>query len=285
VKRVLARGAILVLAGHLAAADAKAQILINEYFTNGDWTLFEQSDDGLFSQCVAKKSAAEGNTRIQLGRNLHGENFLLVYGINQLIEPGQTEGKGRLLINGKDPQDYSGMYINDSVAEPGSKYISIFLASGFIDKLATANSVTVELARGQVKHGLKGSKEIIDRFDPCMDFALSKEGVSPALLPAGTTVNDIDNIAGAYLVRGRNPNGKYYYGTGDVSYLPGSLQVNWQWADKTEAKGTLALAGNAMTAAVEGLADPVHYTIGRDGIWRGTWSNGQGIEIMVPKRD
>jgi hypothetical protein len=265
-------------------APASAEVLITDYFSNADWSLYEQTDDGLFSQCLAKKAAEQDKTRLQIGRNIWGDDFLLVYGINKLIAKDQTEGKGRLLIDGKEAYDYSGMYIYDSAVEQDTKYITIFLARDFMPKLAAASSLTIEFAKGKVKHSLKGSEEIIDRLDPCMDQALSKEGEAPPTLPAGTTVMDIDNIAGAYQVRGRNPNGKYYYGTGDVSYLPGLLQVNWRWSDKTEAKGTITTTGNVAITAVEGLDAPAIYTIGRDGVWRGTWSNGQGIEIMVPQR-
>ncbi len=278
----------LCCAGSLLTAvstPASAEVLITDYFSNGSWSLYEQSDDGLFSQCLAKKNTEENQTRLQLGRNIWGDDFLMVYGISKLIAADQTEGKGRLLIDGKDAFDYSGAYIYNSVAEAGTKYITIFLARDLMPKLAVASSLTIEFAKGKVKHGLKGSQDIIDRLNSCMDLALSKEGAAPPTLPTGTTVMDIDNIAGSYQVRGRNPNGKYYYGTGDVIYLPGLLQVKWVWNDKTEAKGTITTTGNVAIAAVEGLDSPAIYTIGRDGVWRGTWSNGQGIEIMVPRRN
>lgn len=268
----------------VSPATASADVLITDFFTTPGWVLYEQTDDGLFSQCIAKKTATEDNTRIQIGRNLYGEDFVLVYGINNLVEQGQTSGSGRILINGKESFDYSNSSIYDSVAEPGSKYISIFLNRGFIEKLAAANFLTVEFPRGRVKHGLKGSKATIERFDPCMDSGLAKDGGVLPIQPAGTTTMDIDNVAGAYLVRGRNPNGNYYYGTADVSYLPGLLQVKWVWTDKTESKGTITTTGNVAIATIDGLDAPAIYTIGNDGIWRGTWSNGQGTEIMVPKR-
>lgn len=412
--------AACLLAG--LAVPASAQVAVTEFYANKGWTLVEQTDDGYFSQCLAKKLETESNTRLQLGRSLFGDDFVLVYGINDLISPGETEGKGRLLINGKEAYTYSGMGIYDSAAEPGSKYISIFLADGFIAKLASANSLVIEFARGKIKHGLKGSRDIIERLDPCMDSALAKENpgdtalkvpdgwlsgpadagtylavelpqqadgakrliglvprggstfdirlrgdaaemgfpISPAngalrrfaasvsfsgapamsviatiqgrnidlpglmpgnlqaipssgsltitslepgddltitvnltadvaagvtaLLGDGTSPMDIDNLAGKYLVRGRNPNGKYYYGDGEVSYLPGLIQLKWVWRNKTEMSGTASIDGNIVNAVVKDMADPVIYTVGKDGIWRGLWSRGQGTEIMVPKK-
>ena len=262
---------------------ARADVVITDYFSNGNWNLFEQADDGLFSQCLAKKLATENNTRLQIGRSMWGDDFVLVYGINNLVEPDQTKGKGRILINGTDAFDYDGMSIYDSVAEPGSKYISIFLANGFIEKLAAANFLVVEFAKGRVKHGLKGSKSVIEKIDGCMDSGLARDGGTTPIQPAGTTSIDIDNMAGSYLVRGRNPNGKYYYGTAGVNYLPGLIEVKWLWTDKTESRGTITTTGNVAIATIEGLNAPAIYTIGNDGIWRGTWSNGQGSEIMVPK--
>jgi hypothetical protein len=175
------------------------------------------------------------------------------------------------------------MSIYDSVAEPGNKYIWISLANGFVSKLAAANSLVVEFPRGRVKHSLKGSRAIIEKFDACMDSALVKDGGATPIQPAGTTSMDIDNFAGSYLVRGRNPNGKYYYGTAEVSYLPGLLSVKWLWTDKTESKGTITTTGNVAIATIDGFSAPAIYTIGNDGIWRGTWNNGQGSEFMVPK--
>lgn len=262
---------------------ARADVVITDYFSNANWSLFEQTDDGLFSQCLAKKLAAENNTRLHIGRSMWGDDFVLVYGINNLVAPDQTKAKGRILVNGTEAYDYDGMSIHDSVAEPGSKYISIFLANGFIEKLAAANSLVIEFAKGRVKHGLKGSKAIIEKFDGCMDSGLARDGGATPIQPAGTTSMDIDNFAGSYLVRGRNPNGKHYYGTAVVNFLPGLLAVKWLWTDKTESKGTITITGNVAIATVEGLNAPAIYTIGNDGIWRGTWSNGQGSEIMVPK--
>jgi hypothetical protein len=404
-----------------------------EFYRSAIWTMHQQYWKHAFDACVAERNDFDDGRRLSIGRAITGEDFIMVHHMKSLINPSDATLAGKVWINGKTPYDFSGVKPFDSVSTPGEKYVTIYLANGFVEQFAKANSVEIEFSGGRSKHGLKGSRDVILRLDSCMDQGLVRElepeaqAVPPLRVPlswfAGTStdetrsrfiatklpktdtfpevflayveanpgrfdirlrqdeaslsarvepaangskrfavnalVNDkpafatlahmtgnnvdiidvpaadlmklatagtltlvpldpsqpkpavitltaaasfgagaisnpapqaaapsgptLEGLAGSFYVRGRNPDGKLYFGTADTVVEGGNLRINWKWSNGKTDTAVASLLQNVVTAVVTGYTAPAIYTIGKDGTWRGTWDNGKATEAMVPK--
>lgn len=430
VMRFAAPTTLALLTAALSAPAAQAQQALEyDYLSQPGWLLAQQYVGPAFDACIARKTNPDNNRTLTIGRSMSGDDYIFVHNIADLIAPGETKVKGKVWINGKTPYDFSDQQVYDSAMFPGQKYITIYLANGFINQFAKANSVDVEFTNGRSSHGLKGSSNIIGKLDKCMDDGLTTERgtAAPAftapqgwtagtpaeghgtryiyielpliagqppntkfymaivdtgagrfelrfrtdpaalatrvdlnstdarriassvglrgqasfstlaalqgsntdildILPAdlarlsgtgflhlealdpGSTIKldipflgdissgpaammqvatpkplSIETLTGRYYVRGRNPNGNYYYGSAETQVENGTLRINWSWTNGKTDTGQANLVSNLLTAVVPGFADPVLYTIGKDGVWRGTWDKGRASEYLVPK--
>lgn len=109
----------------------------------------------------------------------------------------------------------------------------------------------------------------------------------PAAISTGASAAQqgltIDALAGNFNVRGRNPNGNYYYGTAATTVEAGNLRITWTWSNGKVDTAVANLVQNVLTAVIAGYDSPAIYTIGKDRVWRGTWDNGRASEVVVPK--
>ena len=419
---------LLALTG--AAATAQAQSITSYDFHKGqNWLLMQQYWGIHFDTCLAEKTELENGHRLSIGRAISGSDFVFVHGVNTLIAPNEATVAGKVWINGKDGYDFSNVAVYDSTAYPGQKYVTIYLANGFIDQFAKANTVEIEFSQGRSKHSLKGSRDIISRLNECMDAGLQREFDAPSPPPrtplnwtagnsleghggrylsikippaAGAPANlqmwmayaengqgrydirfrdtetgaqtrvdmgaanskrfaanilingapafatlvvfngnnadildvpgqdlvklgaagtmtikaldgsqpdgvitlstdaafgpgaitaatsapaapGIEQLAGSYYVRGRNPSGAYYYGTAETVMESGNLRINWTWSNGKTDTGLASMVQNTLTAVIPGFSAPAIYVIGKDRTWRGTWDNGRASEVLVPK--
>ena len=409
---------------------AAAEVTEWEYHASPEWKLVEQYVDNSFDACIARRQQFEGDQRFSIGRRITGDDFVFVEGMQNYVGPTEGQAAGKVYINGKTGYDFSNQTVLENPVFPGTKYITIYLADGFIDNLASANFITVEFSKGTTRHGLKGSKNIISQMNACMESGLNREmapavqqlsapkgwtaGVSdqgqggryivtelPPLagaafgqklffayaengqgridirirdsaqgaarkvdpnssgakrMAAGVSLNNqqafssmvvyegtaidvtdvapadiaklslagpltiqsleanskdridvsfsadaamgaasmqgpsgpatltLESLAGKYWVRGRNPDGKPYTGTADAFMENGALRINWVWRNQKTDTAVANLVSDLLTAVVTGLNDPALYKIGKDGVWRGTWNKGQGLEWMVRQR-
>ncbi len=421
-------GAIaLSLLPNFAAAQS---ITSYDYYKAPNWLLMQQYLGIYFDTCLAEKNDVEDGHRLSVGRAISGSDFIFVHGINDLIRPDQTVVAGRVWINGRDGYDFSNVEIYDSAAYPGQKYVTIYLANGFIDQFAKANTVEIEFSQGRSRHSLRGSRDIITRLNECMDAGLQREFDAPAPAPrtplnwtagvsqsgsggnyiaialpavhglggtkhwlayaengqgrfdirvrdsepglatkldigsatakraaASLLINStpalaslmvvdgnsldildvpaadlaklgvagpllikpldpsaspeitvtltadaafgpgaitaaasgqsqklsVDALVGKFNVRGRNPNGNYYYGTAETTMESGNLKIIWTWSNGKVDTAVANLVQNVLTAVITGYDAPAVYTIGKDRVWRGSWDNGQATEVVVPK--
>jgi hypothetical protein len=404
-----------------------------EFYRSAIWTMHQQYWKHAFDACVAERNDFDDGRRLSIGRAITGEDFIMVHHMKSLINPGDETVAGKVWINGKTPYDFSGVKPFDSVAVPDEKYVTIYLANGFVQQFAQANTVEIEFTGGRSKHSLRGSRDVIQRLDACMDQGLTRElePAAPAAPPlrvplnwfAGTStdasasrfiaiklpatatfpdvylayseastgrfdirlradepsiatrvdpaatgsqrfavnvlVNDkpvfatlaqmngnnvdivdvpaadlmkltavgtltivpldpsqpkpavltltadasfgagaiaspiqevaaptglsLGGLVGSFYVRGRNPDGKLYFGTADTVMEGATLRINWKWSNGKTDTAVANLLQNVVTAVVTGYTAPAIYTIGKDGTWRGTWDNGKATEAMVPK--
>jgi hypothetical protein len=418
---------VLSVLPNLAAAQS---ISTYDYYKASNWLLMQQYLGIYFDTCLAEKSDMEDGHRLSIGRAISGSDFIFVHGVNDLIRPNQTVVAGKVWINGRDGYDFSNVEIYESTAYPGQKYVTIYLANGFIDQFARASTVEIEFSQGRSRHSLKGSRDIISRLNECMDAGLQREFDAPAPAPrtplnwtagvsqsgsggnyiaialppvrglggtkhwlayaengqgrfdirvrdaeaglaskvdigsatanraaANLTLNgspalaslmvidgnaldvldvpaadlaklsvagslvikpldptaspvitmtltanaafgpgaitaatsgqsqklSIDALVGKFHVRGRNPNGNYYYGTAETTMDSGNLKITWMWSNGKVDTGVANLVQNVLTAVITGYDAPAVYTVGKDRVWRGSWDNGQATEIVVPK--
>jgi len=401
-----------------------------DFLKTAEWYMAQQYVGPVFDACIARKTTTESGRTLTIGRNISGDDFIFLHNINDLIMPLDTKVAGKVWINGKTPYDFSDMTVSDSVMTPGQKYVVIFLANGFINQFAKANSVDIEFSLGRSTHRLKGSSNIIGKLDTCLDQGLANErleakpaftaptgwtagtpseghgtryiytelplivgqppktkfymaivdtgagrfelrfrtdpatfatrvdlgaadarriaasvglrGQTPfstlaALQGANTDILDIlpadlaklgsmgilhlealdpgstikldipflgemaagptamlapaadkpltlETLSGKYYVRGKNPNGGYYYGDAETLLENGTLRINWSWRNGKSDTGQANLVTNVLTAVVPGFNDPVIYSIGKDGVWRGSWDKGRALEYLAPKQ-
>lgn len=426
------RNSILALALLWTPSLAAAQSMSTyDYYKAPNWLLMQQYAGIYFDTCLAEKNEMEDGHRLSIGRAISGNDFIFVHGINDLVPGGQSVVAGKIWINGRDGYDFSNVEVYDSTAYPGQKYVTIYLANGFIDQLAKANTVEVEFPQGRSRHSLKGSSDIIGRLNDCMDAGLQREFEAPPPAPrtplnwtsgqsqsgsggnyiaialpsvqglgsaaqhwlayaengqgrfdirlrdseaglaskldigsasakraaanilvngapalaslmvidgssldildvpasdlaklgvagqliikpldptvapditttltadaafgpgaiaagasAGPQPLGIEALAGNFNVRGRNPNGNYYYGTATTALENGNLRITWTWSNGKTDTAVANLVQNVLTAVITGYSSPAVYTIGKDRVWRGTWDNGRASEVAVPK--
>ena len=88
----------------------------------------------------------------------------------------------------------------------------------------------------------------------------------------------IAGIEGDYNVSGTNPNGNSYSGTARIWKSGEQYFMSWSIGSQSfSGKGYR----NGDTLTIDwGQSSPVIYKIGADGILRGTWSNGNGLEDL-----
>jgi hypothetical protein len=424
---------ILVLFGCKAAVAQSVTPV--EYYKSAAWTMYQQYWKGVFDACVAEHDVLDEGRRFSIGRAITGEDFIMVHNMKSLFFEGTETLSGKVWINGKTPYDFSGVKPFDSVSVAGEKYVTIYLANGFVDQFAKALNVEIEFTNGRSKHSLRGSRDVITRLNECMDTGLNREMDAPVptapamrtplgwtagastsgnaeryivtklpptpknpvmfmalaetgpgrydirlrtietdvpvrvdsaaadtkraavnilingtpafatlamfrgdsldivdvpaadlmklsvtgemaikpfdtsmpqdafvLLNTDTTFGPaaviasaiapeaapaigptLEKLVGIYYVRGKNPNGAYYYGTAETLMEGATLRINWKWTNDKTDTGIANMVQNLVTAVVPGLNSPAIYTIGKDGVWRGTWDNGKAVEFMVPK--
>ncbi len=103
-----------------------------------------------------------------------------------------------------------------------------------------------------------------------------------ANLPAQAQVQQnvtVDDIAGNYRVRGRNPDGSAYKGSVSIVDVDGVANLKWNVAGRIY-KGQGNFIGNVLVVNW-GSAHPVIYTVGLDGNLAGTWNDGQASEKLT----
>lgn len=87
---------------------------------------------------------------------------------------------------------------------------------------------------------------------------------------------------GSYAVAGQNPSGTRYSGAVEISRQGNRYQLDWR-VGRSSYRGTGTLDGNVLTVNWGG-ATPVVYSLSGDGILRGLWSAGRGVEVLTPAR-
>ena len=182
--RAAALAAFAFITSWTMAANAQ-QALEYDYTSNAQWLMAQQYVGPSFDACIARRTSADNGQTLTLGRSITGDDFILVHNIGTLLAAGEAKAKGKVWINGKTPYDFSDMQIFDSVMNAGQKYVTIYLANGFINQFAKANSVDIEFSSGRSSHSLRGSSNIISRLDACIDQGLATErgSAAPAFAP------------------------------------------------------------------------------------------------------
>jgi len=104
-------------------------------------------------------------------------------------------------------------------------------------------------------------------------------GLAAVLLSLGAPAL-AQSLSGSYRAEGRNPDGSAYSGTVTIQDNGGSISMNWQvGAQSYSGKGTR----NGDVVWVDwGDSYPVVYVRMPSGELHGTWSNGRGLERLIP---
>jgi hypothetical protein len=179
--RILLPATLLAL---MITAPASAQSVTPfEFYKSKSWTMYQQYWKISFDACVAEHDALEDGRRFTVGRAITGEDFVMVHHMKSLINEGEETLKGNVWINGKTPYEYSGVKPYDSASIAGEKYVTIYLANGFVEQFSKANTVEIEFSKGRSRHSLKGSRDVITRLNDCMDAGLARELEAPPPLP------------------------------------------------------------------------------------------------------
>ncbi|MCA0434319.1 MAG: hypothetical protein LCH46_13775 [Proteobacteria bacterium] len=424
------RNRIALLAFAVALAPqlpAHAKSSSYDFYSSIEWLMSEQFVDGVFDSCVASKTRREGNQVFAVGRSLAGEDFMLLHGVQELLPEGASTASGKLTLSGGISQAFTDMELRDEPDQPGQKYLTVYVPEGFVDRIASAGSVTFQFKGAKTSFTLSGSRDIVSRLDACAESGLSRmmpqrmpaiaapagwtagsaeddagrflsivlpapmdapaggplfmayvengkglydirfrssqedlklaldplqaqsqsypaqvrlgfdrafstlvtrqgenfdlahvlpDGLSNLALAGPLTIQPLEqeagrridipftaqaalgaaamkaaralppltlpSISGTYYVRGRNPDGKAYYGIAEAEMEGDALRIDWQWRSGKTDTAKAGLVSDILTAAVEGLADPVFYRIGKDGVWRGYWDKGRAVEWLVP---
>lgn len=111
------------------------------------------------------------------------------------------------------------------------------------------------------------------------DNGKAREDLFPRTVRAPEGSSELD---GTYDVRGTNPNGTKYKGEVSIQYEGRTYNFRWRIASGQGFEGKGTLRGDTLTVNW-GQQYPVIYNVGKDGVLRGTWNNGQGTEELYPK--
>ena len=103
----------------------------------------------------------------------------------------------------------------------------------------------------------------------------------PALAQSKGEGGQGPDIAGAYEVLGRDPDGQEYEGTATLRPDGGAWRIEWRIGGQT-FQGRGILAGQVL-AVDWGDPDPVVYVVMADGSLHGTWSNGRALDRLTPR--
>jgi hypothetical protein len=87
-----------------------------------------------------------------------------------------------------------------------------------------------------------------------------------------------DTLPGKYSVSGTNPNGSSYSGEVTIRHDRGTYYFNWRVGRDT-FRGSGRLNGRMLTINW-GQSSPVIYHVGNDGVLRGKWARGTGLEDL-----
>ncbi|WP_305971132.1 MULTISPECIES: hypothetical protein [unclassified Mameliella] len=107
----------------------------------------------------------------------------------------------------------------------------------------------------------------------------------PGPLPAQESlpIEGGSDIAGAYRVAGRNPDGSAYSGTLQLTGNSARYQLTWTIAGQI-FRGTGRLEGRVLTVDWQGDSNPVVYVLMPDGSLHGTWADGLALDRLEPLR-
>jgi hypothetical protein len=89
------------------------------------------------------------------------------------------------------------------------------------------------------------------------------------------------DIAGNYLIQGRNPRGNTYTGTAIIRAAGKRYHVFWFIGSGETYSGTGGWKGHSLVIGW-GHRYPVIYKLGSDGVLYGTWDNGRGTDNLIP---
>lgn len=92
---------------------------------------------------------------------------------------------------------------------------------------------------------------------------------------------EVSQLAGAYAVEGRNPDGSAYSGTLNLTVIDGVANLVWSVGNRTY-KGQGNFIGNVLVVNW-GSSAPVLYTVDLEGNLAGTWDRGRASERLVRK--
>lgn len=92
---------------------------------------------------------------------------------------------------------------------------------------------------------------------------------------------EVSQLAGAYSVEGRNPDGSAYSGSLDLTVIDGVANLVWSVGNRTY-KGQGSFIGNVLVVNW-GSSAPVLYTVDLQGNLAGTWDRGRASERLIRK--
>lgn len=88
------------------------------------------------------------------------------------------------------------------------------------------------------------------------------------------------SVTGSYRAEGRNPDGSDYSGTVRITEQGGSIRMSWKIANQSYS-GSGERKGDVIWVDW-GDKYPVVYVRMPNGELHGTWSNGRGLERLIP---
>jgi hypothetical protein len=111
----------------------------------------------------------------------------------------------------------------------------------------------------------------------------NETSIVPVPLSPPVILREAD-LAGSYYVRGKNPDGSYYYGNVEVKLEQlFALRFTWTWPNGKTETAMVVKTGEQLTVAESGPNFGDSYAIGKDGNLRGTFDKGKGSEILIRK--
>ena len=108
--------------------------------------------------------------------------------------------------------------------------------------------------------------------------AVAPPAPPPAAPPPPRQQALADTLPGKYSVSGTNPNGSTYSGEVTIRHDRGTYYFNWRVGRDT-FRGSGKLNGRMLTINW-GQSSPVIYHVGNDGVLRGKWARGAGLEDL-----